>query len=152
MALFNNQVRRQWIATMLLCGVVAAAGVVKADGNRIFTAYSTLFNPCNGESVEGPVDVILGVHVNKNGTNVNVFRQFHGTLVGNQGNTYKVSSTAHKHFDQTSPSFYDVEFHNNVAALGGGPSFEVDGVTRIFVDADQNPIGYSASGITFTCR
>src|SRR5688500_8852758 len=144
MALFNNRMRIPRLATALLCSVVAAAAVVKADGNVKFTGFSTLFNPCNGENVSGPVDVILGVQVNEDGTNVNVFRQFHGTLEGNQGNTYKVSSTAHKKFDNTFPSYYDVEFHNNVAALGNGPSFEVDGVTRIFVDANQNPIGYTA--------
>ena len=152
MALLKYRMRMPRLATALLCGLVAAAAVVKADGNLKTTGFSTLYNPCNAENVSGPVDVLLGVHVNSDGTNVTVFRSFHGTLTGDQGNTYKVSSTANQQFDNTFQFYYDVEFHNTVTALGGGPSFETDGVTRIFVDADQNPVGYSASGVTFTCK
>lgn len=152
MAFFNNQMRARWVSMALLCCVVAATTVVKADGNRIFTSYSTLYNPCNGASVAGPVDAIIGVHGNKDRTNVNVFRQFHGVLQGNDGNTYRVSSTAHKQFDLTQSGFYELDFHNNVTAIGGGPSFEVWGVTKIHVDADQNPLYYSASGTGWACK
>lgn len=140
----------------LFGGVVATSAVLSAAGDQggtlHLTAPTTQFNPCNGQTFSGTVEVVLGVHPNANGTNVNVFRQFHGTLEDNLGNVYKISSTGHKQFDNTFTFFYDIPFTNKVTALGNGPSYDAEGVARIFVDANQNPIGYNAQGIQFTCR
>jgi hypothetical protein len=45
-----------------------------------------------------------------------------------------------------------VEYHNNVIGLGQAPDFEVWGVTRIHVNANQEPTHYQAAGITITCK
>lgn len=137
---------------MVLLGcVVASAAVVRADGTLNLPVNASNYNACNGETATGTVDAHLLVQVNENTGQVKVHRSFHGTLTGNQGNTYQVSSIANDFFDAPAP-YYDVEFHNNVAGLGGAPSFEVLGTSRIFVNANQEPTGYSASGHTFICK
>jgi hypothetical protein len=151
MALFSNRLRISRFAAALVCSVVAATAGARADGNLKTTFLSTQFNPCNGEIPSGIVDVLFGVHVNEDG-GVNVFRSFHGTLDGNQGNTYQISSVGNEHFDSTATS-YDVPFHNNVVGLGKAPSFELDATVRIFVNADQEPIGFFfVFDPTFTCK
>ena len=151
MALLSNRIRISRFVAALVCSVVAATAGARADGNLKITFPSIQFNPCNGENISGTVDVVLGVHVNENG-GVNVFRSFHGTLEGNQGNTYQISSIGHEHFDNTFPSFYQFTFHNNVIGLGKAPNFEAEATVRVFVNADQEPIGYTTSGATFTCK
>jgi hypothetical protein len=157
MALLTNRTRFSALAGALLCGVVAMSAVAKADGqakggNLRLTSGTLMFNPCNGQMVSGPIDVLLGVHVNGNGTNVNVFRQLHGTLTDALGNEYKVSSIAHQQFDEVFPNFYVLEFTNKVVGLGNGPSFDFEGRVRIDVDADQKPIGYAGMGTASYCR
>jgi hypothetical protein len=139
------------LATVLLGCVVASAAVVRADGTLNLTVGSFQFNPCNNESVRGTVDAHLVVQVNKNTGRVKVHRSFHGTLSGNQGNTYQISSVANDFFDAPQP-FYDVEYHNNVIGLGDAPDFEVWGRTQIHVNANQEPIGYAAHGHTIICK
>ena len=150
MALFSNRLPISRFGAALVCSVVAATAGARADGNLKTTFLSTQFNPCNNEIPSGIVDVLLGVHVNEDG-GVNVFRSFHGTLEGNQGNTYQISSVGNEHFDSTSSS-YDVPFHNNVVGLGKTPSFELDATVRIFVNANQDPIGFIVVDPTVTCK
>jgi hypothetical protein len=153
MALFGT--RTQWVrfGVGLLCSVAVAAVGVRADGTLKITRTSTLFNPCNGETVTGPVDVELVVQTNEksDGTHVVVHRSFHGTLTGNQGNTYKVSSIANDQQDALA-AFYDLTFENNVIGQGDAPDFKVEGNLRVFVNATQDPINYSASVTSATCK
>lgn len=151
MALFSNRLRISRFTAALVCSVVAATAAARADGNLKTTFNSFQFNPCNGENISGTVDVLLGVHVNANG-GVTVFRSFHGTLEGDQGNTYQISSVGQENFDNTFPLYYDVLFHNNVIGVGKAPNFEADATVRIFVNADQEPTGYTVFGTTFTCK
>lgn len=151
MALFSNRLRISRFAAALVCSVLAATAGARADGNLKSTFLSTQFNPCNGEIPSGIVDVLFGVHVNEDG-GVTVFRSFHGTLEGDQGNTYQISSVGNEHFDTTNPVYYDVPFHNNVVGLGKAPSFEADATVRIFVNADQEPINFLVFGYTPTCK
>jgi hypothetical protein len=139
------------VVAMVVCAVVASAAVLRADGTLKMTAISTMVNPCNGETVRGPVDVLIGVHANPNG-HVQVHRSFHGTLDGNQGNTYQVSSIANAQFDNTFPYFYVIEGRNNVIGLGGAPDFEVTLRIRVDVDADQQPVGYAAAVTGAVCK
>ena len=139
------------LAMVLLGCVLASAAVVRADGTLNLTVGAIQINPCNGEFVFGDVDAHLLVQVNENTGKVKVHRSFHGTLSGNQGNTYQISSIANDFFDAPQP-YYDVEFHNNVSGLGSAPNFEVVATTRIFVNANQEPTGYTAFGATFTCK
>ena len=151
MALFSNRLPISRFAAALVCSVVAATVGAHADGNLKTTFLSTQFNPCNGEVPSGIVDVLLGVHVNEDG-GVTVFRSFHGTLEGNLGNTYQISSAGNEHFETTNPAYYDVPFHNNVIGLGKAPNFEADAIVRIFVNADQEPTGFTVFGYTSTCK
>ena len=121
---------------MLTLALVASAAALRADGNLKLTGTSTLGNPCNGELLTGLVEVILGVHANVNG-HVKVHRSLHGTLEGDQGNTYQLSSVANKQFDNTFPSFYVIEGTNHVTGLGDGPDFDAEVRIRVDVDADQ---------------
>ena len=158
MALLSNRIRVSRFAAALVFSVVAAtagagaeaAAGARPDGNLKTTFLSTQFNPCNGEIPAGIVDVLLGVHVNEDG-GVNVFRSFHGTLEGNQGNTYQISSSGHEHFDSTAAS-YDVPFHNNVIGLGKAPNFELDATVRIFVNSNQDPITFIVINPPVTCK
>ena len=152
MARLGNSTRVVGLGVAVLC-VVISAGAVGADGTLKITRTSTLFNPCNGETVSGPVDVELVVQTNEshNGTHVVVHRSFHGTLTGNQGNTYKVSSMANDQLDALAP-FYDVPFENNVIGHGQVPDFTAAGTVRVFVNANQEPTGYLASGVTVACK
>ena len=136
---------------MVACAVAVSAVALKADGTLKLTATSTMVNPCNGESVTGPVDVLLGVHANSSG-HVKVHRSFHGTLEGNQGNSYQVSSIANAQFDNTFPFFYVVEGKNNVIGMGDAPDFEVTLRIRVDVDANQEPTGYAAMVTSATCK
>lgn len=149
MAIFWTRFPR--LAVALLAGVIASSVIVKADGAVQVTVNSFQGNPCNGEGIFGQVDALLLVQVNENTGQVKVHRSFHGRLDGNQGNTYQISSIANQFFDAPQP-FYDVPFHNNVIGLGDAPDFEVEGMMRLFVDANQNPLGYTAAGITITCK
>ena len=146
----SHRMRLPRLAMVLLGCVVASAAVVRADGTLNLTVGSLQFNPCNSETATGSVDAHLLVQVSENGK-VKVHRSFHGTLAGNKGNTYQVSSIANDFFDAPQP-YYDVQFHNNVIGLGDAPNFEVLGTARIFVNANQEPTGYSASGQTFICK
>jgi hypothetical protein len=146
-----RRIRLPRLAVAVLGCVVASSVMLQADGTRRLTVNSLQFNPCNGETATGQVDALLLVQVNEQTGQVKVHRSFHGTVYGNQGNTYQVSSIANDFFDAPQP-FYDLRFHNNVSGLGGAPNFEVEGDLRLYVDANQNPIGYAASGNTFTCK
>ena len=144
----------RWTGFAASVAVVALSAVVlRADGNLKLTATSTLLNPCNGEVAAGPVDVLLNVKVSQsaNGVSVKVHRSFHGELTGNQGNTYQVSSIGKGEFAATA-SFYDFPFHNNVVGHGSAPDFEAEGMVRVFVNADQEPTSYLASGVTVSCK
>jgi hypothetical protein len=153
MALFGKKTQLVRLAIGLLCGVAASAAAVRADGTLRLTTTSTLLNPCNGELVTGLVDVELVVQTNESngGTHVVVHRSFHGTYTGNQGNTYKVSSIANDQLDALAP-FYDLTFENNVIGHGQTPDFTAAGNLRVFVNANQEPTGYSASGVSVTCK
>jgi len=148
-----NSMRWVGFAASLAGAVALSAVVVRADGNLKLTATSTLLNPCNNELASGPVDVLLNVKVNQsaNGVSVKVHRSFHGELTGAQGNTYQVSSIGSAQFQATA-SYYDFPFHNNVIGQGSAPDFEANGMVRVFVDANQEPTGYVASGVTVTCK
>jgi len=153
MALFGNRTTWVRLGIGVVCGVVVSAAAVRADGTLKITRTSTLTNPCNGEVVSGPVDVELVVQTNEsnNGTHVVVHRSFHGTLTGDQGNSYKVSSIANDQLDALAP-YYDLTFENNVIGLGRTPDFDIVGSLRVFVNANQEPTGYSASVSSATCR
>jgi hypothetical protein len=146
-----NRIRLPRLAVALVGCVVAASVALKADSALQLTVNSMQFNPCNSEIVNGQVDVLLLVQVNENTGQVKVHRSFHGTLTGNQGNTYQIRSIANDFFDAPQP-YYDVAFHNNVIGLGQAPNFETTGTMRLFVNANQDPTGYSASSTSFTCN
>src|SRR5690348_10748747 len=106
MSLFGKKTQLVRMAVGVLCSAAISAAAISAaavrpDGTLKITTTSTQFNPCNGEMVSGLVDVELVVQTNEssNGTHVKVHRSFHGTLTGNQGNTYKVSSIANDQLD-----------------------------------------------------
>lgn len=153
MALFGKRTQLVRIAVGVVCSAAISAAAVRADGTLKLTGTSTLVNPCNGELVTGSVDVELVVQTNEsnNGTHVVVHRSFHGTLTGNQGNTYKVSSIANDQLDALA-SYYDLSFENNVIGHGKAPDFEVAGTLRVFVNANQEPTGYSAIASSSSCK
>jgi hypothetical protein len=146
-----NYRRLPHFVAMLAFTIVASAAAIRADGNLKLTGTSTMTNPCNGELVTGVVEVVLGVHANANG-HVKVHRSFHGTLEGDEGNTYQVSSIANKQFDNTFPFFYVIEGTNHVTGLGDGPDFDVETRIRVDVDEDQQPVGYAAMVTSATCK
>ena len=151
MKVLNSKTRLTGFVAMFACAVMASAVALRADGNLKMQATTTLVNPCNGETVTGLVDVLLGVHANSDG-HVKVHRSFHGTLEGNQGNTYQVSSMANAQFDNTFPYYYVVEGTNNVVGLGDAPDFEVSLRIRVDVNSNQEPIGYAAMSTGSTCK
>ena len=154
MALFGNRTQVIRLGVAFLCSVAVSAAALRADGTLKLTTTSTQFNPCNGEWVTGQVDVELMVQTNEksDGTHVVVHRSFHGTLIGDQGNTYKVSSIANDQIDGLQPFFYDVPFENNVIGQGAAPDFTATGTVRVFVNPDQEPTGYTAFGLNYTCK
>jgi len=153
MALFGKKTQLVRLAIGFLCSAAVSGVALRADNTLKLAATSTLLNPCNSELVSGPVDVELVVAAteNQNGVHVKVHRSFHGTLTGNQDNSYKVSSMANAKFDALAP-FYDLTFENNVIGLGQAPDFTVTGNLRVFVNANQEPTGYSASAVAATCK
>jgi hypothetical protein len=140
--------------TLAFTGSMALTGaVLVADGSVWFQATSTLRNPCNNELIRGPLDAHLMVQASSgpSGDHVVVHRNFNATLTGDQGNTYEASSIGHAQFDALASS-YVLTFENNVKGHGPAPDFTVLGRLRVFVDTDQNPIGYSAMVISATCK
>ena len=154
MALFGTKTPMVRLAVAFLGSVALSAAVAASgDGTLKITRTSTLINPCNGELVTGLVDVQLVVQTNENnnGTHVVVHRSFHGTLEGDQGNTYKISSQASDQLDALA-GYYDLTFENNVIGLGRAPNFEVVGNVRVFVNTNQEPTGYGATATSATCK
>jgi len=148
------------VGTLRLATIVAGCSFlftfvpsVFADGTLMGTAHSTLLNPCNGEIVKGPVDFLLVVQTNQTaqGPHIVVHRTFHGTLQGNLGNEYEVRSVGQAEFDALS-SQYALSFENNVVGKGSAPNFTATGTVTVFVDADQNPTGYSAVATGAVCK
>jgi hypothetical protein len=45
-----------------------------------------------------------------------------------------------------------MSFENNVVGQGSVPNFTVTGTVKVFVDADQNPIGYIAAVTNAVCK
>ena len=148
-----NGTRVAGLVASIAGAVVLSVAALHANGTLKLEKTSTLLNPCNGELVTGPVDVLLNVKVSEsaNGVKVKAHRSFHGELTGNQGNSYMVSSIGNAEFDATAP-FYDFEFRNNVVGHGSAPDFEVIGIVRVFVDANQQPTNYGASVISSSCK
>ena len=110
-------------------------------------------NPCSGEIVTGMLNARLMVNtvmVGNGAVHVNINGGFQGQLSGDQGNTYQVSAQGHDSFDALA-AFYDADFSVHASSRGSGPNLTLDGVVRVFVDADGNPLAAHILSVNATC-
>jgi hypothetical protein len=113
------------------------------DNTTSLTGFFQLVNPCNGETVSGPIDVYIVVSTaeTSNGTlRVNVHHNSHGTLNGNQGNEYQINRRAKGQFDEIS-SQYVITWIGEFIGTGAAPNFTAEGTLRVFVNAQNEPTG-----------
>jgi hypothetical protein len=134
---------------LMITALVLALTILTLDSSAMpdntfrFTGSFGLLNPCNGEITNGPIDINIVVTTTETGNGdvkVNVHHTSHGTLTGNQGNTYQISRHAKDRFDAIATS-YDIPWTGNFIATGSAPDFTADGTLRVFVNAQNEPIG-----------
>lgn len=140
------------ILTLLVAALIFNLAVMPVDSRAMsdktfrFTGIFGLLNPCNGEITNGPIDIniVVTTTVTGNGdVKVNVHHTSHGRLTGDQGNTYQISRHAKDRFDAIAGS-YDIPWTGNFIATGSAPDFTADGTVRVFVNAENEPIGSMA--------
>ena len=134
---------------LLFCAVPIA----KADNTVSFTGSFAVVSPCNGELASGPIDVFIVVSSSETGegtTRVNVHHSSHASLNGSQGNVYEVSRFAMAQFDELA-NHYDVPWTGRFVGKGGAPDFTASGTLRVFVNAQNEPIGSLLLSITTAC-
>ena len=144
------------LAAVLGAALLIAAAPVRARGENVlsFTADVTTVDPCTGEDVSGSLDVLLvanRVSTGNGGIHVTLHGNVHGQLVGNLGTTYQLSAEGTDHFDSVS-GHYDFAFHMEGISRGSGSNLTLDGVARLFVNADGNPTGGTIVTVSPTCR
>ncbi len=147
--------------SLIIAALVLNLAFVTVDSNAMpdntfrFSGPFTLQNPCNGEIATGTIDIniVVSTTVTGNGdVKVNVHHTSHGTLFGNQGNTYQVSRQAKDQFDAISTS-YVIPWTGNFIGHGSAPDFTVDGNLRVFTNAENEPIGSQGLlPLVRTCR
>jgi hypothetical protein len=143
-------------ATVVLLSLVlsfCAVPITKADNTVSFTGSFAAVNACNGERVSGPIDVFIVVSSSETGegtTRVNVHHSSHGSLNGDQGNVYEVSRFAIAQFDAIA-NHYDVPWSGRFVGKDGAPAFTASGTLRVFVNAQNEPVGSLLLSITTTC-
>jgi hypothetical protein len=144
------------LVALLLCLSVAnvKSSARPLDNTTSFTGSFQLVNPCNGETVTGPIDVyiVVSTALTGNGTlKVNVHHNSHGTLNGNQGNEYQVSRRAKGQFDAIS-STYVITWMGEFIGTGAAPNFTAEGTLRVFVNAQNEPTGSTLTSLSTVCR
>jgi hypothetical protein len=148
-------VNRKSMTALLLSLVLSfcAAPTAKADNTVSFTGSFGAVNPCNGEIASGPIDVFIVVSSSVTGegtTRVNVHHSSHAILNGNQGNVYQVNRFAMAQFDALA-NHYDVPWTGTFVGRGAAPNFTATGTLRVFVNAQNEPIGSLLLSITTSC-
>jgi hypothetical protein len=131
------------------------SNAVPADNTLRFSGTFGLQNPCNGEITNGTIDINIVVTTTQTGNGdvkVNVHHTSHGTLTGNLGNTYQISRQAKDRFDAIASS-YVIPWTGEFIATGSAPDFTADGQLRVFVNAQNEPIGSTlVTPVIRTCR
>lgn len=142
------------IATLLL-SILPINANAASDNTLMFTGNFGLVNPCNGELTLGPIAVKIVVTTATTGNGdvkVNVHHTSHGLLSGNQGNEYQISRHAKGQFDAIATE-YVVTWSGEFIGKGSTPNFSAQGPLKVFVNAQNEPIGSMAMpGFTTSCN
>ena len=143
-------------AALIVSFLGLAGPIARASGDNVLRADFDVqsVNPCTGEIVTGTLSarlIVNTVMVGNGVVHVNINGGFTGELSGDQGNTYQVSAQGHDSFD-TLAAFYDAEFSVHASSRGSGPNLTLDGVVRVFVDADGNPLGAHILSVNANCN
>jgi hypothetical protein len=151
---------RQSLAAPVFAAILGAAlpvvsAPVRASGENViqFSATVSTANPCTGEAVTGPLDVLLVANRTSTGNgqiHVNVRGSVHGQLSGNLGSTYQVSAEGSDQIDLVA-GHYDFGFHAAAVSHGSASNLTLDGVARVFVDGDGNPVGGTIVSLSANC-
>lgn len=144
------------LAAMLLCMSIPSvkSNPLPFDKTLSFTGVFSLINPCNGESITGPIDVYIVVTTAQTGNGnvkVNVHHNSHGTLSGNLGNDYQVSRRSKGQFDAISTS-YVINWTGEFVGTGSAPNFTADGTLRVFVNSENEPTGSNLVMMSTQCK
>ncbi len=138
------------IVTILLSitAINANANPGTFDNTFSFSGNFGLQNPCNAEIVQGPIQIHIVVTTTQTGNGdikVNVHHSSHGLLTGSQGNEYEISRTAKGQFNAVSPAYplggYVIPWRGEFVGKGTAPNFIADGELRVWVNAQNEPIG-----------
>jgi hypothetical protein len=143
-----------FVTLMLSITAVNANSTTSAfDGTATFTGSFAPINPCNGEKLNGPIEIHLVVTTAQTGNGgimVNVHHSSHGVLSGNLGNEYEVSRTAKGRFDAFSNS-YVIPWRGEFVGKGTAPNFVAEGTLRVIVNTNNDPIGSQLVMMNATC-
>ena len=142
-------------AALIVSFMGLARPIARASGDNVLRADFDVqsINPCTGEIVTGTLSARLMVNTVMAGNgvvHVNINGGFTGQLSGDEGNTYQISAQGHDSFDAIA-AFYDAEFSVHASSRGSGPNLTLDGVVRVFVDADGNPLAAHILSLTPNC-
>lgn len=124
------------------------------DNTTSFTGFFAVVNPCNGENVQGPIDVHIVVTDAETGNGkvkVNVHHTSHGTLAGSLGNEYQVSRQAKGKFDAIATQ-YVIDWSGQFIGKGAAPDFTAQGTLRVFTNAENEPLGSNLVSMTTACK
>jgi len=126
-----------------------------------FTGGFGITNPCNGEFVNGPIQVNIVVNTAQtaNGPFVTINHSSQGTLLGYRlppltdptGNEYQISRHAKGKFNAFS-SQYIIPWRGEFVGKGTAPNFSATGELRVFVNAEQEPTGSNLVNVTTACN
>ena len=141
----RNKLMPVVLAALLLCLSVpnVKSSPMPPDNTINFTGSFGLVNPCNSETVSGPIEVYIVVSTAQTGNGVvkvNVHHNSHGTLTGNQGNEYQISRRSKGQFDAIA-SQYVIEWTGEFIGTGSAPNFTAEGTLRVLVNSENEPVG-----------
>lgn len=124
--------------------ISASSNAVPSDKTLRFSGPFNMINPCNSELISGTIDINIVVTTTRTGNGnvkVNVHHTSHGLMTGVvSGDEYRVSRHAKGQFDAISNQ-YIVNWTGEFIGKGAAPNFSADATLRVFVNADNEPIG-----------
>jgi hypothetical protein len=134
------------IFTMLLSitAIHANSNSITDDKTLRFTGGFNSTNPCNGEFIQGPIEINIVVSTNQAPDGrllVNVHHTSHGVLANAAtGNEYQISRVGKGQFG-TVANQYVIPWRGEFIGKGMAPNFTVIGEVRVFVNTQNEPTG-----------
>lgn len=122
-----------------ILAVILSTSALAATEKAKFSGGVSFYNPCNGLFVETTGQVHLEVASQPDGS-YRITLQYKGAGADENGAPYKVELNGRETVASLEPPI-DIAYGGTFVAKPGAPSFDVDGLVRIFVDGSGVPTG-----------